>query len=67
LNFSFGFTPRVLAERLVGASYSDLEGFTSDIARGYVLALPAADAKAITSNKLQQWKARYSVKKKAKK
>lgn len=67
LNFSFGFTPRVLAERLVGASYSDLEGFTSDIARGYVLALPEADAKAITSNKLQQWKARYSVKKTAKK
>jgi SpoVK/Ycf46/Vps4 family AAA+-type ATPase len=67
LNFSFGYTPRVLAQGLIGASYSDLEGFTSDIARGYVLALPDADAKAITSNKLRQWTTRSPVQKKAKK
>jgi SpoVK/Ycf46/Vps4 family AAA+-type ATPase len=60
-NFSFGVSPRTLAEKLHGASYSDLEGFASDIARAYVLGLPQSDGKAITTQKLQQWKARSSV------
>ena len=54
--FSFGFSPRSLAEKLVGASYSDLEQFVADIARGYLLALPEADAKAIATRKLPEWK-----------
>jgi SpoVK/Ycf46/Vps4 family AAA+-type ATPase len=58
LNFSLGLTPRVLADKLAGASYSDLEGFTSDVARAYVLSLPSADAKEIASRKLQTWKVR---------
>lgn len=57
-NFSLGLTPRMLAEKLVGASYSDLEGFASDVARTYVLSLPGADAKEIASKKLQSWKIR---------
>jgi len=56
-NFSFGFTPKTLADKLVGASYSDLENFASDIARAYVLALPEGDAKQITTRRLQLWKA----------
>lgn len=58
LQFSFGFTPRTLADKLVGASYSDLEQFVADIARAYVLALPEADGKAITTRKLLEWKQR---------
>lgn len=66
LNFSFGLSPRTIADKLVGASYSDLENFTSDVARAYVLALPEADAKRITSDKLRHWKAsRPSPKQKA--
>ena len=47
-SFSFGISPKMIADKLIGASYSDLENFTSDIARAYVLALPEADAKQIT-------------------
>lgn len=55
-NFSFGLSPRTLADKLVGANYSDLENFTSDVARAYVLALPEADVRKITSEKLSYWK-----------
>ena len=58
LNFSFGLSPRTLADKLIGANYSDLENFTSDIARAYVMALPEADIKKITNDKLRHWKAR---------
>lgn len=58
LKFSFGFTPRTLADKLVGANYSDLEQFVADIARTYVLTLPNADANAITARKLLEWKQR---------
>ena len=58
LKFSFGFTPRTLADRLAGANYSDLEQLVADVARAYVLALPNADGKAITARKLQEWKQR---------
>ena len=54
--FSFGFSPRSLADKLVSASYSDLEQYVADIARGYLLALPEADAKAIATRKLPEWK-----------
>ena len=65
-NFAFGLSPRTIADKLVGANYSDLENFTSDVARAYVLALPDADAKKITSDKLRYWKAsRPSPKQKA--
>jgi SpoVK/Ycf46/Vps4 family AAA+-type ATPase len=58
LKFALGFTPRTLADKLVGANYSDLEQFVADIARAYVLALPEADGKAITARKLHEWKQR---------
>lgn len=58
LNFSFGLSPRTLADKLAGANYSDLEDFTSDVARAYVLALPDADAKKITTDKLRHWRGR---------
>lgn len=65
-NFSFGLSPRTIADKLVGANYSDLDNFTSDVARAYVLALPEADAKKITSDKLRHWKtSRPSSKQKA--
>ena len=67
LNFSFGLSPRLLSEKLTGFSYSDLENFTSDVARSYVLALPAAAVKALTASKLRQIKKPSSVRKQTKK
>jgi SpoVK/Ycf46/Vps4 family AAA+-type ATPase len=58
LNFEFGLSHRTLAGKLVGANFSELEDFTCDVARAYVLALPGGDARAITTRKLQQWTAR---------
>jgi len=58
LKFSFGYSPRTLADKLVGANYSDLEQFVADVARAYVLALPNADAKAIATCRLLQWRQR---------
>jgi SpoVK/Ycf46/Vps4 family AAA+-type ATPase len=52
-NFSFGHSPRTLADKLV-----DLENFMADVARSYVLALPEADAKKIANERLQYWKVR---------
>ncbi len=61
LNFQLGLSHRTLADKLVGASFSELEDFVSDIARAYVLALPGGDPKIIATSKLQQWKARPAV------
>ena len=61
LRFALGFAPRTLADKLVGANYSDLEQFVADIARAYVLALPEADSRTITARKLLEWKQRPAV------
>jgi SpoVK/Ycf46/Vps4 family AAA+-type ATPase len=58
LNFQLGLSHRVLAEKLNGASFSELEDFISDVARKYVLALPGGEPKAIVASKLRQWKVR---------
>jgi SpoVK/Ycf46/Vps4 family AAA+-type ATPase len=55
----FGYTPRMIAQMLQGASYAELEGFASDVARRYVLALPDADEKKIVAQCLDQWKKRF--------
>jgi SpoVK/Ycf46/Vps4 family AAA+-type ATPase len=55
----FGYTPRMIAQMLQGASYSELEGFVSDVARRYILALPDADEKKIVAQCLDQWKKRF--------
>ena len=48
----------MIAQMLQGASYAELEGFVSDVARRYVLALPDADEKKIIAQCLDQWKKR---------
>lgn len=61
LDFRLGYTPRTLAERLSGLSFSELEEFIGDVARRYVLSLPEADPKRIVSERLKQWKNRYVI------
>ncbi|QEH35001.1 ATP-dependent zinc metalloprotease FtsH [Aquisphaera giovannonii] len=62
LKFSLEISPKVLADRLQGASYSELEDFVSDISRRYVLSLPDANIKKIVQQRLVQWQDRFDAK-----
>jgi SpoVK/Ycf46/Vps4 family AAA+-type ATPase len=59
LAVSFGLSPKSLAEKLEGASFSELEDFTTDVYRRYVLALPDANVKRIAQQRLTQWQRRF--------
>ena len=59
LNLSLGISARAVAEKLAGASFSELEDFLSDFARRYVLALPDANGKKIATQLLRQWENRF--------
>lgn len=61
LDAPLGVTPRTLASKLKASSFSDLEQFCEDIQRRYVLALPNANLKRITSERLKQWQARFTI------
>jgi len=62
LNFSLDTSPRSLAEKLQGASFSELGDFVSDISRRYVLSLPDANIKKIVQERLVQWENRFGGK-----
>lgn len=51
-----GFAPRTLAEKLVGASFSELEEFALDVRRRAVLELPDADVRRIVKERLEHWR-----------
>jgi AAA+ superfamily predicted ATPase len=59
LQLSFGISPKILAEKLEGATFSELEDFTTDVYRRNVLALPDADVKKIVQQRLIQWQRRF--------
>jgi SpoVK/Ycf46/Vps4 family AAA+-type ATPase len=61
LRFSLDVSSRTLAEKLEGASYSELEDFVSDVSRRYVLALPEANIKKIVQQRLAQWRGRFKI------
>ncbi|MGD8717468.1 MAG: ATP-binding protein [Candidatus Zixiibacteriota bacterium] len=44
-----------------GASYAELEGFTTDLIRSYVLTLPDGAVKPILNQKIKQWEAQRKV------
>jgi SpoVK/Ycf46/Vps4 family AAA+-type ATPase len=46
---------KTIARALKGASYSELEDFTCDVARRHVLALPDSDLNKIVRQRLRQW------------
>lgn len=51
-----GFAPRTLADKLVGASFAELEEFAQDIRRRVVLESPDADIKRIVQERLEHWR-----------
>jgi SpoVK/Ycf46/Vps4 family AAA+-type ATPase len=59
LKFSLEISPKVLAEKLAGASFSELEDFVSDVSRRYVLALPDANVRTIVQQRLTHWRHRF--------
>lgn len=56
---TFGLSLSKLAQDLKGLSFSEIEDFGTDVLRRTVLNQPNADARAITSECLDQWKRRF--------
>ncbi|MCI0464436.1 MAG: ATP-binding protein [Gemmataceae bacterium] len=63
LKFSLEVSPKVIAEKLAGASFSELEDFVSDVSRRYVLALPDANVRKIVQQRLTHWQHRFKPEK----
>lgn len=53
-----GLAPRTLADKLAGASYSELEEFAIDVRRRFVLGGPDAKLSEIARARLEQWRIR---------
>jgi AAA+ superfamily predicted ATPase len=66
-NLSLDTPYKSIAEKLVGASFAEIEEFIGDIARRYVLSLPNANMKKIVAERLAQWKRKYRPRKAASK
>ncbi|TFW28536.1 AAA family ATPase [Duganella callida] len=62
MGLSLGHTPKALAKKLNVSSFSDIEQFSDDVSRRYVLALPNADMKLIVNDRLRQWSQRANSK-----
>ena len=63
MRLDFGMSARTIADKLIGLSFSELEEFTTDIARRYVLTLPDANLKRIVTERLNQWQGRTASEK----
>jgi len=53
-------SPRTLATKLKGMSFSELEEFSLDVQRRHTLALPDTDLGRIVDDRLKQWEQRFS-------
>ncbi len=51
-----GNAPALIGRQLQGLSFGELEDFTSDVIRRYVLALPGADLSSVLRRELRRWK-----------
>lgn len=56
--FDLGYSPRTLADKLAGASFSDIEEFALDVRRRWVLGIPDSDPRKIVRSVLDQWASR---------
>lgn len=60
--YSLGLSPRSLAQRLRGLSFSEIEDFGTDVLRKIVLDQPGANIGAIVESRLHHWKKRFTLK-----
>lgn len=54
LGGNLGMAPRTLADKLAGASYSEIEEFTQDVMRRHVLSLPDGRVEDVVRDRLRQ-------------
>lgn len=60
LGTKLGHSPRSLASKLKGMSFSELEEFGLDVQRRHALALPEEDLPRIVDQRLKQWEQRFN-------
>jgi SpoVK/Ycf46/Vps4 family AAA+-type ATPase len=58
---TFDASHKILAEKLSGASFAELEEFVGDVFRRYVLTQPGANMKKIVAQRVTQWQSRFQV------
>ena len=61
LGSKLGLTPAALTKHLKGLSFSELEQFTLDVQRQYVLRHPEDNLRAIVAERLKQWHGRPPI------
>jgi SpoVK/Ycf46/Vps4 family AAA+-type ATPase len=59
LDAPLGHSPKSLAAQLKGLSFAEIEEFSSDVARRFVLGLPESDLKTIVGTRLEQRQQRF--------
>jgi len=60
--YTFGLSPRSLAQSLRGLSFAEVEDFGTDVLRRIALNQPGTDAKKIAGQCMNQWKKRFTLK-----
>lgn len=55
-----GYSPKTLAQKFLGLSFSEVEEFSTDVMRRYVLELPNTNIKKIISRELKIWGTRVT-------
>ena len=58
---NLGHNPAAVAKRLRGLSFAELEQFSLDVMRQYVLTLPDSDMRSIVAERLKQWRSRSTT------
>lgn len=61
MDAKLGYSPASLANKLKGLSFSELEEFSLDVYRQYILHIPNADLRKIVKGCLNQWQHRFSL------
>jgi len=59
IDFPLAYGPSALASHFKGASFSELEDFSADLLRRWVLSVPDVDPKRIVREQLEQWDKRF--------
>ncbi|MCH8305941.1 MAG: ATP-binding protein [Candidatus Marinimicrobia bacterium] len=62
LEVSLSYSPNTLAKRLKRLNFSDLEQFSLDVQRQYILSLPEVNMRQLIKERLSQWEKRYTLK-----
>lgn len=59
LKFKLGYSPLTLAKRLHGHSFAELEDFSADVIRRWVLSNRSASGRQIVRERIRQWTAKF--------